>query len=289
MRRFTALINPISGGGRAQAAWTPVEARLRATGASVTAHRTRSREHAVELAAAAASRDEVVIAVGGDGLVRDVANGIATCKGTMAIIAAGRGNDLAKLFDMPVNTDAVVSTLLDNPVRRIDLAEVNGVVAPGNVYIGIDSIATQIINNNRWLPASLLYRLAPLRAILNWSAPNYEVTMDDSQTRHIKAHTVVVANSGVYGHGLHIVPTAEMDDGHLDLMIVGDGPRRSIIQFMLQAKTGKHLTRHNVDVYPIEAVTITADRDIPVCVDGDEVTRLPAAIRIRREAIGIIG
>src|SRR5665647_829241 len=72
MRSFTALVNPISGGGRAARHWAPIAERIRHAGATVREEITHSREHAIELATAAAAEGDVVVAVGGDGLVRDV-------------------------------------------------------------------------------------------------------------------------------------------------------------------------------------------------------------------------
>ena len=71
------------------------------------------------------------------------------------------------------------------------MIDLNGTIVAGNVYCGIDSVSNEIINNNRWLPAKLIYRLAPVRAILTWRAPTFTVTID-GRPRTIKAHSIVV-------------------------------------------------------------------------------------------------
>ncbi|MGH8881399.1 MAG: diacylglycerol/lipid kinase family protein, partial [Stackebrandtia sp.] len=219
--------------------------------------------------------------------VRDIAGGVAASGGVMAIVPAGRGNDLAHSWHIPTSVTGLARLLLHGRMRKVDVLDVNGTVVPGNVYIGIDSVATQIINANRWVPARLLYRLAPVRAIMTWRPPRYTLTVDGESWQG-KAHTVVVANSGVYGHGLRIVPPAIVDDGLANLMVVGDAPRRAVATFMRHAKTGAHVHRREVELRTAREVVVDADRPVPVCADGDEVGRLPATIRLRSHAISVL-
>jgi YegS/Rv2252/BmrU family lipid kinase len=287
VRSFAAIVNPISGGGHGIAHWKPVAEQLRAAGAELRVQSTRSREHAIECATAAAERGDIVVAVGGDGMVRDAAEGVVRGGGTLGIVAAGRGNDLAWRLGLPNDPQELARLLLDGPARSIDVLEVNGVIAPGNVYIGIDSLATQIINADRWMPARLVYRVAPVRAILRWRPAGYTLEVDGVR-REVRAHTVVVANSGAYGHGLRIVPPAKLDDGLLDVMVVGDGPRSSVVSFMNEAKHGTHVHRPEVSLETARSVTIDADRAVPVCADGDEIATLPARISVLPGALSLI-
>ena len=230
MRAFTALVNPISGGGHAAQQWAPLASRDRVG----RRRRTRRadpqpRARGATAPATAATAGRIVVAVGGDGLVRDVAEGV---------VAAGRhdghrrrpgaGNDLARTLDVPTDVAALADLLLHAEPRTLDVIDLDGTVVVGNVYCGIDSVSNAIINANRRIPARLLYRLAPVRAILGWQPPTFTVTIDGA-VRVIRAHSIVVANSGAYGHGLRIVPSAVLDDGRLDVLLVGAGPRRAVV------------------------------------------------------------
>jgi YegS/Rv2252/BmrU family lipid kinase len=287
MRSFTALVNPISGGGRAARSWAPLAERIGRAGARVRVEVTRSRDHAIELAMAAAADGDVVVAVGGDGLVRDIAGAAVASGGTLGIVPAGRGNDLARALRLPTTVDGLATLLLEGPAKTIDVLDINGTIVPGNVYAGIDSVANRIINNSRWMPGAMLYRLAPIRAIATWKAATYTVCADGVTTT-VKAHMVVVANSGAYGHGLQIVPPAKLDDGLLHVMIVGDGPRRAVVSFMREAEHGTHVNRREVSLSTAREVTITADRRLPVCGDGDELAQLPVTVRVRPGALQIL-
>ena len=287
MTTFTALINPISGGGHARQIWAPIAERLRARGVTPAVEVTQSQQHAVETARAATDRGDVVIAVGGDGLVRDVACGVVPAGGTMAIVPAGRGNDLARKLGLPHDADTLASTISDGSIRVYDVIEAAGQVVLGNVYVGIDSVSNKAINDNRWLPGLLVYRLAPVGTILSWHAPTFTVECDGESTT-LAAHSVVVANSGTYGHGLKIVPSAELDDGLLDVMTVADGPRRKVVTFMSQAKDGSHVNSETVTVRRASRVTISADRPVPVFADGDYLAEMPISIDVRAGALKLL-
>jgi diacylglycerol kinase (ATP) len=287
MRSFTALVNPISGGGRAAKSWAPLAVRIAGSGARVRVEVTRSRDHAIELAMAATADGDVVVAVGGDGLVRDVAGAAVASGGTLGIVPAGRGNDLARALRLPSTVDGLATLLLEGPAKAIDVLDINGTIVPGNVYAGIDSVANRIINNSQWVPSMLLYRLAPIRAIATWKAATYTVRTDGVTTR-VKAHMVVLANSGAYGHGLQVVPPAKLDDGLLDVMIVGDSPRRAVVSFMREAEHGTHINRPEVSLSTAREVTLSADRPLPVCGDGDALAHLPVTVRLRPGALQIL-
>ncbi|MPY98468.1 MAG: diacylglycerol kinase family lipid kinase [Actinophytocola sp.] len=287
MRSFTALVNPISGGGHALRAWQPVAAALSAAGATTRVVETTDAAHAASAAAEAAQAGDVVVAVGGDGLVRDVASGVVEAGGVLGVVPAGRGNDLGRALGLPASASALARLLLDAAPRAIDVLDVDGVVVPGNVYVGIDSMSTRIINDTRWLPALLAYRLAPVRAILRWRSPTFTVSTD-GDARSACAYSVVVANSGAYGHGLRIVPSAVLDDGKLDVLTVGDGPRRELVKFMREAKTGEHVRRPEITLVAGTSVTIDADADVPVCADGDEIGTLPVTVKVRPGALRLL-
>jgi diacylglycerol kinase (ATP) len=315
MRSFTALINPVSGGGVAPRRWNALADRLTSAGAPVTVELTRSREHATEAAAAAALRGDVVVAVGGDGLARDAAAGIVTAAadtagadtagadtagasaavdaaaagaaGALAIIPAGRGNDLARKLGLPHDPAGQCDLLLNAAARSVDVIEVDGQLALGNVYMGIDSTANAIINGNRWMPGALLYRLAPVQVILTWKPPAYTIVADGRKIT-TRAHTVVVANSGAYGHGLRIVPDAKLDDGMLDVLIVGVGPKRQIASFMTQAKHGTHVSRPEVRIIKVREISVETDRPVPVGIDGEDLGHTPCTMRIRPAALRLI-
>ncbi len=102
MRRFSLIVNPAAGRGRALAAVPQATAALDAAGASYLVSESASLGHAAQLAAQAAEAGEVVVAVGGDGMAGALAAACARHGGSLGIIPAGRGNDLARTLRIPL-------------------------------------------------------------------------------------------------------------------------------------------------------------------------------------------
>lgn len=288
MRRFLVLVNPISGGGTAPARVKPVAHLLREAGAAVRVVPTEGPEHATTAAREAADSGDVVIAAGGDGLARDVADGVAGVEGgVMGILPAGRGNDLARKLGIRDEPAGLAELFLTAEPRAIDVLECDGLIIPGNLYAGLDSVANAMINASRWMPAKVLYRIAPIRAIATWQPADYRLTLDGESVAR-RGHTVVVANSGTYGHGLDIVPSAVVDDGVFDVLIAGDMPRWKIASLMREAGQGTHVRHPEMTVRTAREITIDANRPLPVCADGDYLCDLPVTVRLRPAALNVL-
>ncbi|HZX99037.1 MAG TPA: acylglycerol kinase family protein [Dermatophilaceae bacterium] len=124
------------GRGHAARYWAPLAERIGNAGATVRVEMTHSREHAIELATAAAADGDVIVAVGGDGLVRDVAGAAVASGCTLGIVPAGRGNDLARALRLPTTVEGLAALLLDGPAKAIDVLDINGTIVPATCTQG---------------------------------------------------------------------------------------------------------------------------------------------------------
>jgi diacylglycerol kinase (ATP) len=290
MRSFTAVVNPAAGSDPA-AKLIPVARRLREAGAEVAVEYSRSLEHAADLARDAAKKGDVVIAAGGDGMVGGLAGALAGTEGALAILPSGRGNDFARQLALPAEPEPLADLLLSAEPRAVDAieTELGGTkrIVVGSVYAGVDSVANAHINRLTRLPGSLAYYLGPLRAIATWRPVTYTVTVD-GRTREERGYTVVAANSGYYGYGLHIAPDAAVDDGLLDVVILRHAPRRLFFAVMRELPHGTHVRRPHIEVLRGREVRVEADREIPVGGDGELIGTLPATIRVLPGALKVI-
>ncbi|GAB3126613.1 diacylglycerol kinase family protein [Tsukamurella serpentis] len=285
---IVAVVNPISGGGAGRTRWAAVAAELDRRGVQWEVAESASGADARRLAAQAAASGALTVAVGGDGQIRDVASGVLREPGApMGIVTAGRGNDLARHLGIGADVTAIADTLTDGMRRDLDVLTIGEEISVGNVYMGLDSVATELINRLRWMgpPA---YRVAPVLAALRWKAAQFRIEVDD-QVVETPAHLVVVANSGWYGSGLHMVPSASADNGRIDVLVVdGGGAKHRLIGAMTEAKTGAHVARPEVRTYTGTQVTITADRPLPVHADGDYLQEFPVTVGIRPAALPVL-
>jgi diacylglycerol kinase (ATP) len=287
MRTFTAVVNPVAGGAAAAAKLLPVTRLLRESGAQVRVEYSRGLEHAAELAAEAAKGGDVVVCVGGDGMVGTLAGALAGTDGLFAILPAGRGNDFAHQLGLPTEPEALAAMLRDGTPTDVDVIEANGTVVAGSVYMGVDAVANAYINRARYLPARVTYYLAPLRAFLTWKGAAYSITVD-GETREEQADTVVVANSGFYGYGRHIAPDARVDDGLLDIVVIRHVPKWLFFTVMRELAQGTHVRRPEVEVFRGREVQVSADRELPFGGDGELLGTLPVTIDLRPRALRVL-
>lgn len=283
-----AVLNPISGGGVARARWAAVAKELARREVTARVEESGSGAQARRLAEEAAASGALTVAVGGDGQIREVAAGVLRVPGApMGIVTAGRGNDMARHLRLPDDPAAVAEVLCDGLRRDLDVLTIGDEIAVGNVYMGLDSVATELINRLRWM-GPLAYRLAPAVAALRWKPADFRIEVDGAVFSG-PVHMVVVANSGWYGSGLHMVPSAAADNGRIDVLAV-DGARNKLrlISAMGEAKTGAHVARAEVLTFSGQEITVSADRPVPVHADGDYLQELPVSVGIRKAVLPVL-
>jgi diacylglycerol kinase (ATP) len=285
---FTAVVNPAAGSGTAAGRITRLARALREQGATVTVAYSRGLGHATELAAGAAARGHAVLAVGGDGLAGAVAAGLVGTDAELAVVPAGRGNDLARAVPLPGDPAAAATALRTLPGRRVDVAEAAGRVVVGSVYAGIDAVANDLANRRRLPRRPIAYQLAALAVAVRWRPVGYTLTVD-GETVRLSGNTVVVANAPWYGGGLRVAPDARLDDGLLDLVTVGALPRRRMVSVLSALRRGEHLGLPGVATRRARQITIAADRPLPVYADGEPLGRGEVTVLVRPAALRLIG
>lgn len=277
-RRLRVLCNPTAGGGRAARALSAVAHALSAPGIEVRVDRTRSAEHAAELARDAAQAGEEVVAFGGDGMARIAAHATRGTDAVLGVLPGGRGNDFARTLGIPRDPIAACRSLIDAPVRSIDVGDVDGATFVGVASIGLESEVTRIANAAPRLGGAAVYAAATIAGLARYRPARFSLTLD-GQPREFTGYLVAAANSGRFGGGMRIAPDARIDDGLLDVVVIEHGPR---LRFMLNTPKvfkGTHIHDPKVHVFRASEVRLDADRPLEVYADGDEISATPAIAR----------
>jgi YegS/Rv2252/BmrU family lipid kinase len=280
-RSFTFLVNPASGGGAAPAAVVPVARLLRERGASVDVTYSPGPRAMGALVSAAVERGDVVVSVGGDGMLSSLAGLVSAAGGTLGVVPAGRGNDFARMLGLPSDPAAVAGLLLDGEVRAVDLVSLTlPGAAPrlvaGSVYSGVDARAGEIVDRSHWLPRKAQYPWAALRSLATYSPASFVVSVDGVE-REYAAASVVVANSAFYGSGMKIAPAASVSDGVLDVVVIEAASKVALMRSLPKVYDGAHVELPEVTVLTGKRVELRADsrRPVPVGGDGEPLGRLP--------------
>jgi YegS/Rv2252/BmrU family lipid kinase len=282
------IVNPSAGGGKAGRALGDVQARLTGLGLDHHADSTLGLEHARELARAAAAAGETAVAFGGDGLVGAVAGVLSEVGGVLGVLPGGRGNDFARGIGIPADPGAACEVLRSGVVRSLDLGEVDSRTFIGIASCGFDSVANRIANETRLVRGPLVYAYGALRALVGWKPATFTVELDDGRVRTVTGYTVAAANAKAYGGGMIMAPDASLEDGLLEIVIVGDAPRLRFLRLLPTVFNGEHVNQPNVEVIRSASARISASRPFTMYADGDPIAELPVTVRARPGAVRTI-
>ena len=286
-RRFALLVNPASAGGKALQALPEVHAaldRLRAPHRTVT---TRSIEHAGEEAARAAERGETVAALGGDGLLRPLVGALKGRDAALALIRCGRGNDLARVLEIPKDVTEAVRVAVEGEERLLDVAYVNGTPYMGIASLGFDSEANRVANDAKFLRGDAVYLYAALRALVAWRPAAFTVRVD-GERHDVIGYSVAVGNSRAYGGGMFLLPQAELDDGKLDVLLSRQCSKLAFLRELPKVFKGTHLDSPYAEALRGEVVEVSSDRPFVVYADGDPIGATPATMRVERRCLRVV-
>jgi YegS/Rv2252/BmrU family lipid kinase len=282
------IVNPSAGGGRVGRVLPDVRAGLDELGLEHHVESTRSLEHARELARAAAGAGEVAAALGGDGLIGAVADALQEAGGVLGVLPGGRGNDFARVLGIPLEARAACEVLRDGEVRELDLGAVDAKTFIGIASCGFDSVANRIANETTLVRGNLVYAYGALRALAGWKPARFEVAVDGGEPQVITGYTVAAANSKAYGGGMYMAPDASLQDGLLDVVLVGHVPKGRFLRLLPTVFKGQHVRQRNVRVLRGKEVVISADRPFTMYADGDPIAELPVTVRALPAAVRVL-
>lgn len=297
------LVNPAAGGGRARRVLGLVEERLRDRGLAHRTHHTRSVADVATTVTAALDAGEIPVAVGGDGMIRLVADAVSSRPGTLiGIVPAGRGNDLVRFLGLPRDPRAAADALVDGVPWAIDTGSVRDATGGEHTFLsiascGFDSEANRIANRAPARLGGLTYVWGMLGSLARLRTVRYALTFDGRETVH-HGLTVAVANAGTYGGGMRLAPDASVTDGQFDVILLhrhggGSAPvgltdRLRLVRRLPDLFRGTHVTLPDVVVRRASTVTVDADERFEVFADGDLVGRLPVTIAVRPRALRLL-
>lgn len=286
-RRLALLPNPAAGGGRSRRVVPEVIAELDARRLEHRLIEADSLKAARAEAGRAAAGGETVVAIGGDGLIGPLAGAMRHSPGALVIVPAGRGNDFARVLHIPREPRAAARVAADGVERLLDVGEVNGSAFVGIASLGFDSEANRIANQSKLVRGKAVYLYAALRALAGWRHARFEVTVDGE--RHVASgYTVAVANSKAYGGGMFVVPHAQLDDGRLDVLIVGEKSKLGFLRDVPRVFKGTHVGDPAAQFLRGERIEVSADRAFTVYADGDPIAELPARVTVDRRSLRVI-
>lgn len=279
-----------------------IRTALRDTNAQATVLETREPGHGERLAATAADLGhDRVVAVGGDGTVHEVINGLMsnTAPGPppmLGVVPAGSGNDLARSLGLPLNPLDALSVAMGDRSRPLDLgvAICDGIQrhfhAAGGTGFDAQVAFTMAGKRRGWQRGRAGYFLSTLNELRRYRNAELRIwlaTPDGARQLDGRFLFVAFANGPYYGGGMQICPDASNRDGMLDVCLVGDISRLGAMKELPGIYRGAHVHHPLVEIVRVLEMRIEGPADARVHLDGEPLGMLPVEVRVRPAALQV--
>ncbi len=288
------IVNYVAGRGRAQKLWPGVWQRI------------QPRYPGVEMAVTAAPRDgtriardavaagyERVVAVGGDGTLVEVADGLLHAGGrtSLAFVPAGAACDFRRTSGVPADLDAAAVLAMEGEAAPADLGIVNGEAFLNVAGVGFDAEVAAEDTRLRYQyhsTGTTPYLRAIFRILWSYRPREMEIELDGEKLtgRYLM---VAVGNAQYYGGGMRITPAASLNDGELDVLLAGDVTIPQTLALLPRLYSGGHLSHPKVSLYRCRELSIrAAEGSIAVHRDGESLGGTPVTFGVARHALQLV-
>ena len=299
------IVNPESNGGRTRMRWPGLEPHLREALGDVEIVETDgpggSDRAAREAVRAGALR---VVVVGGDGSLSEAATGIIEEgfgeSAALGWLPMGTGCDFGRTVGVPRDAEKALAALAAGHRRRVDVGviryEGEGGVFRERVFTNVASFGLSGLTDmhvavaGRSLGPTAAFLLGSLRAIRDFEAPSVALDLDGERVYEGPIALVVAANGRYFGSGMKIAPEADVEDGLLSVVIVGDLSKPRLVANLPSLYRGAHLSHPAVTSLVGKRLEATAlSGEALLDVDGEPLGALPASMEIRPSALELFG
>jgi diacylglycerol kinase (ATP) len=295
--RLVFLVNPASANGSTGRRWPELARRAAALGLEGDTLFSERQGHLAALAREAAlDGAELIVVVGGDGSLNEVANGLVGLarQPEVALVPRGTGWDFSRTFRIPRKIDDAVQVALTGDVRVIDLGRATFRAWDGSeataVFANVASagmsgaIAKRANETTKALGGKASYLWAIFAVFSGWQASEIDVSVDGEQRRG-RMFDVVVANGRFFGGGLEICPDASPDDGLVDVLTIGDVTKRDLVLTVPKMYRGRHLPHPKAELLRGSTVTVGSDTPLPIQLDGEQPGTTPVTFEVVPRAL----
>jgi len=266
---YHLIFNPTAGNGRSQKYLNMVTSILDDKNVEYSVHSTEYPKHATEISKSLIDNGaEILVAVGGDGTIAEVAKAIYGTNAALGIVPAGTGNDYRRAVGVPDEIEDSVKFLLEGKPTPSDAMECNGEIYLNIVSMGFDVDVVERAEKYKFL-GSAAYTIAAIDRAFFAKSINATITIDGEV---IKKNILLTAigNGSHYGGGMNSLPTAEITDGLLDICIADATTPLSILKLLPKYTAGNHSDLDIVHLYKAKEITIKLDNiELPINADGE--------------------
>lgn len=267
-RRIVFIVNPKAGTNMQKHFRDSVDQYLNHKKFEYGIWETEQEGHAAILAEKAIAEGyEIVVAVGGDGSINEVASSLVGKEAILGIIPAGSGNGLAMHLGYGRDIDEAIKKLNTAEVRTIDCGAMNGRPFINIAGVGFDGLVSNLMKGSHWR-GFLPYFLKSVEAGLSYTPRECRIELDD-KVLNFKCFAISIANGPMYGYNFQIAPDARIDDGLFEVVILKDAPLWQYFAAVPSMLNSKIYDAEFVEHYASRRVIISAEGENHVHLDGE--------------------
>ena len=298
------IINPTAAHGKARARWAQLEGILRGAGLHFDVVLTQHVGHATALASQAAQQGhETVACMGGDGTVNEVLNGLMTHKTqpTLAVIPCGTGSDFAHVLKLPHAPQDVLALLQRGTTQAVDVGVVTCMNAGQTVQryfiniagVGFDAEVSAQMNQSSKRDGSLAYFANVFKVLGRYKNKRATVILKNgAHEQRVEGmfNAIVIANGQYFGGGMWVAPHASLEDGLLDVILIGDVSRLEFVAAFPRIYRGSHLSHPKVSAFQASEIRIEPHPQTPALLqaEGELIGTAPATVKLLPRACRVL-
>jgi diacylglycerol kinase (ATP) len=304
------VVNPRSGGGQAGRTFGDVKAVLERRLGPVEVKLTERPGHAIDLARdAARGGAELVVAVGGDGTLHEVANGVLDAEASTAVgyVGQGTGGDFRRTLGLEHRLDAYVDAIASGSVRKVDAGKLRYRPADGGTrtrwFVNILSagmgglVDRYVADTSKALGGKAAYFWASTRALVACQRGRLrcEVSLEaERHERRVETFMIAICNGRYFGGGMHVAPMAKIDDGRFEVVSMDAPSKVAFAAFSRRIYEGKHLDAPGVQHFVCDRISIDLENEgargvFLLDVDGEPLGGLPLEVEMVPKALTLRG
>jgi len=269
MKKYKLIINKAARRGKTRSTILRTIQAFRKKGVLFDVEYTKGPRDAGRIAKEALGDFDVIIAVGGDGTVNEVVQGMVHTDKPLGIIPAGTGNDLIKSLGIPKRISKAIDVIFRGKTNVIDLGRMNETYFANGLGIGLDAtvnMETRNVKHCKWGLA--LYFMAFLRTVRTYSSVHLKIRMN-GKTLDRDALLLSVGNGTTVGGGFRLTPHAKLDDGLLDITIIDPLPLSALFWHLPKVFTGGICKTRFTTTATTDHVLVESSQALPIHIDGE--------------------
>ncbi len=280
-KRILFIVNPISGGKSKTALNKLINKYLDLNSYEFELIETQHPKHAQEIVRSHSRLYNVIVAVGGDGTINEVAQEICKTETVMAIVPMGSGNGLARHLGIPLRPEHAIQALNSAIPRKIDTAKLNNCFFTSVAGVGFDSEVAKGFANSSGRGFWNYLRVGTM-SFFNYKEQVYSLHIDGKKIQR-KAFMITIANSNQFGYNTKISPHANIQDGLLDVCILKKPPLWHIPILAYKIFNSKAHTSSFLEILQGKHITISPNPSGYANIDG-EIMQVGDAVEIKTQA-----